>query len=354
MISALLVNYRCHAQTLVAVDSVLADCPAAQVIVVDNSESEAEAAALQARLPTAVTLRVSPTNLGFGRACNLALQEARHDRILLLNPDAWLLPGCLEVLGAELDRHPQAGAVSPMSYWDADRTWRLPPNLLPLAGWDAAMAWAERVPWWRDLVERRYETWVERCHADTRGTAQAMLSGGHMLIRRTALEAAGGLFDPAYFMYFEDAELCLRLRRAGWQLRMQPRAAVVHRWINAGAKLALFEPSARVFGARHPMRRPWQALQAAALRRPVRHDLAITALGVLDRPPCIDLPADLPSAWQATLAQHVAFVPAAHHDGVGRRFELPADIDACLGPGRYLLCIRAGGRRLRYSWDKPG
>lgn len=352
MISALLVNYRCHAQTLAAVASVQADCPSAQVLVVDNSVDASEAQALRAGLPPGVRLWVNEANEGFGRACNRAYAHAVHDRILLLNPDAWVLPGCLAVLAAELDAHPRAAAVSPLSYWDAQRSWRLPPNLLPLGRWDLALCWAERSAWWRTRVERRYEAWVDRCHHDPRGTPQAMLSGGHMLLRRRAIESAGGLFDPAFFMYFEDADLCLRLRKAGWTLRLQPRAAVVHRWQNAGAKWTLFEPSAAIFRRKHPPGRAWDRTLALAQRRARVHEPASCALGVMHDPPIFDLPTDWPGRWQATLAQHVAGVPAAFHDGHGRRFELPAAVHQCLGPGRYRLCVRAGGRRLRYTWDK--
>ena len=354
MISALLVNYRCHAQTLTAVASVRADCPAAQVVVVDNSEDPAEAGALRAALTPDVVLLVNEVNSGFGRACNQAYAHAAHDRILLLNPDAWVLPGCLVTLNAELDAHPRAGAVSPLSYWDAELSWRLPPNLQPLGAWDLALAWAERSPWWRARVERRYEAWLDRCHHDRRGTRQAMLSGGHMLLRRQAIESSGGLFDPAFFMYFEDADLCLRLRRAGWQLRLQPRAAVVHRWLNAGAKWALFQPSAELYRAKHPPGWAWRRLLAAAQRQSPGGEPASRSLGVLHQAPAFDLPDDWPESWRATLAQHVSGVPAACHDGHGRRFELPTAIDQCLGPGRYRLCLRAGRRRLRFVWDKPG
>ena len=94
------INYKSSALTLRAVQSVLdsESLGPVQVVVVDNSEDEAERERLRDSLPSGVILLVSPENIGFGRACNLAFERFEADQIMLLNPDARLLPGCLSRL----------------------------------------------------------------------------------------------------------------------------------------------------------------------------------------------------------------------------------------------------------------
>lgn len=95
MISVLIVNYFSFTLTVRAIRSVLSDQPSAQIIVVDNSDDAAEAISLSAILPGGVKLIVAQSNLGFGRACNLALNYSHGEWIFLLNPDAFVLPGFL-------------------------------------------------------------------------------------------------------------------------------------------------------------------------------------------------------------------------------------------------------------------
>ena len=82
--------------------------------------------------------------------------------------------------------------------------------------------------------------------SDTPFDADA-LSGSVLLLRRDAVLQAGGLFDPAYFMFFEDTDLGQRLRRAGWRLLVEPRARAWHRWHNRPQKAALMVQSERIY-----------------------------------------------------------------------------------------------------------
>ena len=62
------------------------------------------------------------------------------------------------------------------------------------------------------------------------------LAGAVLMLRRAAVLAAGGLFDPDYFMFFEDSDLSLRLRRSGWKLAMLPHANAVHEYRHKSLK----------------------------------------------------------------------------------------------------------------------
>lgn len=356
MISALIVNYRSQALTVRAAASVLADVADAQVIVVDNSESPGEAAALARTLPAGVELIVSPRNLGFGRACNLALQSARHPWVLLLNPDATVVPGCLPRLLGFLQARPDAGAVSPTGYWDAALGWRLPPGQMPTPRAEFGLSLALRWPWLGQIVSKAFRRWALGCLVGGRAAPQRMLSGGHMLLRRSAIDAAGGLFDPAFFLYYEDTDLCRRLRRAGFGLYLLPDAGVVHAWRCEPAKAALSQPARAYYLRKHFAASPWAACHAWLERRfPHCRLPSSDSLGVLDGPPAFAVPADWTTAWTLEISPQPLFVPAAYHKGEGPRAVVPEDIWRLLGPGEYWARIQPvfGRGECRFHWQIP-
>jgi GT2 family glycosyltransferase len=130
---AIIVNYKAAGLTLQAVQSVKdsASLGPVQVVVVDNSEDKDEAERLRLNLPSGVVLRVSPENIGFGRACNLAFERFPGELILLLNPDARLFPGCLARLQKTLLSDKRVAAVGPRIFWDEGSKFCLPPSYPP-------------------------------------------------------------------------------------------------------------------------------------------------------------------------------------------------------------------------------
>jgi GT2 family glycosyltransferase len=212
-----------------------------QVVVVDNSEDRAEFSRLTETLPEHVPVLTSDSgNLGFGRACNWAYRQYCHDVdwVLLLNPDAALLPGSLERLQRTLTSRSNIGAVGPQIYWDKDCRFYLPPSYIP--------TWFYYIPIWMRLgphaLPMRILSTLWRCYSlhlwrATRPVRVFNLSGGHALIKKSVIERIGGLFDPRFFMYFEDTDLFLRIRRAGYKLLVDPGATVVHDYNKCGADL---------------------------------------------------------------------------------------------------------------------
>ncbi len=228
---ALIVNYKSSGLTLQAVKSVLdsASLGPVKVVVVDNSEDGDEAEMLRQDLPPGVVLLVSPQNIGFGRACNLAYEQFDGDQILLLNPDARLLPDCLLRLQKTLLSSRKVAAVSPQIFWDDRLKFYLPPSIPPLLFEIQSLfdAWGPHSPISRSLsVIWRYYSIKVWC--SKRPSRVNNLSGGHVLLKRDAVRKAGGLFDPRFFLYFEDTDLFIRLKKAGYSLVIEPRAHAVH------------------------------------------------------------------------------------------------------------------------------
>lgn len=194
-----------------------------------------------------VTLLVAPENLGFGRGCNLAYAQSTAEGVLLLNPDATIDSHDLLKLIELLAQRPHWGAVSPVMHWDAARRFVIPPSVAqtPAAALDLALS--TRWGWWARWRARqdldRMRALVQQVGAQPVG----FLSGAVLLVRREAALMASqqsglaptDLFDPAFFMFFEDSDLSVRLRRAGWQLGVHPGLKAVHSYRHKPFKAAL-------------------------------------------------------------------------------------------------------------------
>jgi GT2 family glycosyltransferase len=225
------------------------------VWLIDNSSDAAEMEQLRQLAAERPWVRLidAAGNLGFGRACNLAFQQSSAPFFLLLNPDAQASPGDLLMLAQSLHDDPRLAAVSPMVFWNEARTFILP----------AAAAQTPFTALTHSLASRSHALalWMaQRCLREQRQRMASsapfevgFLAGAVMMLRRQAVLAAGGLFDPDYFMFFEDSDLSLRLRRSGWRLAMLPRATAVHEYRHKQFKAAMMSTSRdRYYSKRYP------------------------------------------------------------------------------------------------------
>ena len=191
-----------------------------ELVVVDNASTDGSADAVRARHPEALVI-ANAENVGFARACNQGWRASRAPHVLFLNPDAEVTPGAVETLARLLESRPAVGAAGPRTR-GSDGTIQVStgPDLTPLA----------------ELRQRRLVLGVARREAHALAQAEALharehepawVSGSCLVARRTALEAVGG-FDERFFLYEEDADLCRRLREAGWRVVFTPEAEVKH------------------------------------------------------------------------------------------------------------------------------
>lgn len=321
---AVLVNYFGASDTALAARSVLADAPDTELVVVDNSVDAAERQRLQALLPASAQVLLSAANVGFGQACNRAIEATRAGYVFLVNPDVRVLPGCTQALAAALDADGALAAVAPRQYLDHDCQWLLPPSWLPtsLGVWASERAQRNGRDWLRLDAARRAE--ALRCWTARQPLRQRALSGAAMLFRRTAMAVTEPVFDPRFFMYFEDSDLCQRLRRRSGQLALVPAARAIHGWRNAPAKAALMAQGGAVYFDKYGgSQNRWQQ-QAARLRAlPLLpwsdHYQAMPRSGVTVPPAWQD-------AWLLELGLNEWLHPAVGWLGRGPRVDFPESL----------------------------
>ena len=336
MVSTIIVNYHSAALTRRAVASVLEEGGKSEVIVVDNTVTAEEQALLSEILPNSVTLILNRENEGFARACNRAFAAAKGEFIFLLNPDAYLLPGALRHLADTLVAHPGAGAVGPRLFWNDGRNILLPSSTYPspfTVFLDALGRISPFFAWGRSLGYRRslLDAWQA-----TLPIRQVALSGGHLMLRRSALERCGGLFDERFFMFYEDSDLMHRLEQAGYSLYLAPGAAVVHRCRNEGSKNKLMEQSGPLYFEKN-FHNHWLLALAARLGGCTFRlgcD-SVRDLGAVSAPIKLDVPERLHSRWLFEFSPAPNFIPMLGYFGSGPQMSFPEDAWDLLGSGTY-------------------
>lgn len=333
-ITAILVNYRGAADIVLAARSIRADSPAALIVVVDNSECEAETRHLRAHLPGGAELLVAPSNLGFGAACNWGAAHCPADHYFLANPDVRVLPGCVERLVGAMACNPHIGAIAPVQFLDAAQTWQFSPAWLPSAvgSWARELAVRSGAAQARMASAVRSESFRLWAAGDTAlPLRQRALSGAALLVRRQCLDPAFGLFDPRYFMYFEDSDLCARLRRQGWQLAVLPGAKALHLWQMGGHKNDLMVSAAPVFFDRHHANSIWLERARRVQATPV------TVQSHVDWRAGESL--HVPEAWQAGWMLEVSpltvFLPSVGRLGSGPVVQWPVSVALAAGGAQF-------------------
>ncbi len=224
-VSIIVVSYNTRETTLACLRSVYEQTQGIpfELIVVDNASQDGSADAVANLFPQARLIRAD-ANLGFGRANNRAAAKATGKNLLLLNSDTIVLDHAVERLIAFTQRRPEARIWGGLTVFD-DR------SLNPACCWRRMTLWnqfcraiglstafpnsaifnTEGYGGWRRDSERRVD----------------IVSGCFFLIRRSLWMELGG-FDSDFFMYGEEADLCLRARQLGARPRFTPDATIVH------------------------------------------------------------------------------------------------------------------------------
>lgn len=224
-LSIIVVSYNTRDMTLACLDSIYQQTRTTkfEVLVVDNASSDRSADAI-ARHPMRPKLMALENNLGFARANNLAAREANGEFLLLLNPDVIVKNGAIDALMAFAQKKTDAGiwggrtvfadgSLNPSSCWGRMTPWNLFCRATGLTG---------LFPKSEYFNGEAYGGWQRNSIREV-----DIVSGCFFLIQRKLWDRLGG-FDPLFFMYGEEADLCLRAAQLGAQPAITPNATIIH------------------------------------------------------------------------------------------------------------------------------
>ncbi|MBC7499646.1 MAG: glycosyltransferase family 2 protein [Herminiimonas sp.] len=190
-----------------------------QTIVIDNASKDESVATLEREFSES-TLICNKKNVGFGRANNQAVPLVTGRYVLLLNTDAFVASDTLSATVKYMDEHPECGILGTRLVGrDGDlqpvcRNFPNPWNVfLQRSGLTRFFPATKMVdePFPNDDIPRECD-WVVGCY---------------LLVRRSVIEQCG-LFDPRYFLYFEEVDFCKRAKRSGWKVIHFPSTTVIH------------------------------------------------------------------------------------------------------------------------------
>lgn len=205
-VSVVVVTFRSREIVGACLESLQEPSPG-MVVVVENASGDGTPAFVRERFPSVRVLELE-RNVGFGAAANAGVELAETRYVLVLNPDARPLDDALASLRACASAQANAAVVVP-ALVDADGHPQPSRIGYPTPRWTGSPAVTS-------FPRRRL------ARADS-----GFAVGAALFLRRDAFRSVGG-FDPAYFLFYEEVDLCLRLEQAGWEIASCPAATVRH------------------------------------------------------------------------------------------------------------------------------
>lgn len=231
MLSIIIVNWNTRDLLRACLRSVRETCAdvAHEVIVVDNASADGSAAMVAEEFPQA-RLVANAENVGYAKGNNQGIELARGEWLWLLNPDTEVLPNAAERLLKFMVEHKDCGALGckllnpptlphshPPTLQYSCRTFPTPDVILI-----EALGLSRLFPRHRWFGKYRMTWWD---YDEVREVDQPMASS--LLIRREVIEQVGGM-DEAFPIFFNDVDLCYRIKQAGWKIYFTPDAQVIH------------------------------------------------------------------------------------------------------------------------------
>lgn len=224
-ISIIIVNYNVKEyleQALVSIKKSLANF-SYEIFVVDNASVDGSVAHIRRRFPE-VKLIPLTENVGFGRANNMAIKEARGEYVVLINPDTVVEEATFSELVRFFEDYQNAGAVT-CKIIDANGSFSIDCRHsipTPMIAFWKVIGFSRLFP--RSKIFAKYNlTYMDE---NTVSEVPA-ISGSFMMIKKEVLDRVGG-FDERFFMYCEDIDLCHRINEEGFKIYYVPSTQIVH------------------------------------------------------------------------------------------------------------------------------
>ena len=230
-ILTVLLNFRTADMTLQALESAVREMKdiAGAITVVDNDSGDGSYEKIRDAVLAGgwdrVRVVASGNNGGFGAGNNIAIRlglpdGSAPDFVYLLNSDAFPEPGSVRILLDAMLAHPRCGFAGGHTFGQ-DGVYHNTAFRFPTIQSEFESG-ANTGP-----ISKLLRRYVVAIPEPAESVEADWLAGASMLIRRQALDEVG-MFDERYFLYFEETDLCLRARRAGWVSRYVKESRIMH------------------------------------------------------------------------------------------------------------------------------
>ena len=227
LVTVIIVNYNSGSLLSRCVQSVLASTIPVNIIVVDNNSKDdsLDKVTLPYQNEKRLTIIRNSFNAGFASASNQALQHAKGNYWLFLNPDCIVKPDGLEQMRKIMDDHPDAGMAGPLIINPDGSEQRGCRRTIPTPWRSFVRAFGlsryfEKYPRFKDFLLHKEPL------PDNPINVEA-ISGAFMFVRSSVTKNVG-LLDEDYFLHCEDLDWCMRFRQAGWKILFVPNTIVTH------------------------------------------------------------------------------------------------------------------------------
>jgi hypothetical protein len=253
-------------------------------MVVDNASQDDSASMVRAEFPGVQIFR-SEINLGFAKANNLAMARASGRYLLFLNPDTIVHESAPQRLISFLEAHPLVAVAGPRLVF-GDGSFQHSAFRFP----SLAQSFLDFFPTNHRLIDSHLNGRYPKTKYEGEPFPVDHPLGACFLVRREAVDGVGP-FDEGFFMYCEEVDWCIRLRRAGWEICCVPEAVVTHfgaqstRQFRERMFVELFRSRLRLFRKHYSPAYVFAARQIIrlGLRREARRAQAAFRRGEIDR-----------------------------------------------------------------------
>lgn len=221
-LSLILVNYNGSKILYDCLSSIekFIDAYSHEVIIVDNFSTDSSVKIIKDNFPS-FKLICSQNNLGFGKANNLAVKHSQGEYLLFLNTDTILIENTPKILSEYLQLNGAVAAIGSRITF-SDESYQLSYGDLP----NLVVEFFDKI---RYSLDNKWHSIFSRFYSRQYSTVQEVgwLTGACLMMRRDVFEEIGG-FDENFFMYFEDKDICKRVKELGYKVVYYPKTTIIH------------------------------------------------------------------------------------------------------------------------------
>ena len=220
-VSIIIVNYNTKNITLQTISSVYEKTKDIdfELIVVDNASTDGSTETIESQFPN-VKLIKSNENLGFGRANNKGVEVAKGRNIFFLNPDTILQNNATKILSEYLDNNEKVGACGGNLLHDDLTPAPSLKMILPSIRWELNDLTSNYL---LKILYGKYYYY----NTSTKPKNVGYICGADLMVKKSVIEEVGA-FDPDFFMYYEETDLCRRIHKARYKVMSVPSARIIH------------------------------------------------------------------------------------------------------------------------------